>query len=767
MIRKWVYQTSIIFVFSSIFIYPHTGTINGIIVDSLTANPMEYVNVSLVSTGLGVSSDNVGNYRLDSVPEGTYTIKFSFLGYKNVERKIKVISGQILVLNIKMQMLSINLSEIKVSSTLEPNLIFTHINKVDIELRPINSSQDILRIVPGLITAQHAGGGKAEQIYLRGFDIDHGTDIDISVDGIPVNMVSHAHGQGYADLHYVIPELIGTVDFNKGPYFSDHGDFNTAGYVNFTTTNSINKNLVKFEIGDFNTFRSVAIIDLLGKSKGNQNAYLAGEFLFSDSYFESPQNFNRINLFGKYTGKLSNENTLNVSISNFTSKWDHSGQIPNRAVNDYNWITRFGAIDTTEGGSTSRFNINAIITTSSNDESQLSNQIYYSKYDFQLWSNFTFWLNDTTNGDQILQKEDRRIYGYKGNYTTKNRFGNSKLKSIFGWGLRYDHVNDLELSHTVNRKDILSTPILGNVNQTNIYFYYDGTIVLIENLVLNLGLRYDHFIFDYLDNTETEYSNLSDGAGIISPKLNLFFSTSDQLQLYLKMGSGFHSNDSRVILQEQVTDALPRAIGADLGTFWKPFPDVLLNFALWSLYLESEFVYVGDEAVIEPSGESFRYGVDLSIRYQLLQDLFVDFDYNYSYGELLAEPEGENFIPLAPRHTSIGGISYKPFFGIGGSIRYRYVSDRPANEDYSVIALGYLLLDLALTYTQPNWQLFIRADNLLASEWNEAQFDTETRLRILNESDAFTGRLEPHSISELTFTPGYPLWIRGGIIFNF
>lgn len=205
------------------------------------------------------------------------------------------------------------------------------ISKVDLETNPVNSSQEILRKVPGLIIGQHAGGGKAEQIFLRGFDIDHGTDISLSVDGMPVNMVSHAHGQGYSDLHFLIPETINNINFGKGPYYANKGDFNTAGYVDFNTKEDIGSSEINFSYGQFNSMRTLGMFNLLGNTP-NQNAYVALEYIQFDGPYHSPQNFNRINLFGKYTTYLKGNDRLSVSLSHFKSRWDASGQIPQRAV---------------------------------------------------------------------------------------------------------------------------------------------------------------------------------------------------------------------------------------------------------------------------------------------------------------------------------------------------------------------------------------------------------------------------------------------------
>ena len=217
----------------------------------------------------------------------------------------------------------------------------------------------VLRMIPGLFIGQHAGGGKAEQLFLRGFDLDHGTDINLTVDGVPINMVSHAHGQGYADAHFIIPELIENVAFKKGLYDADKGNFTTAGWANYQTKKVLDQNFIKTEIGQFNTYRLVGAVNLLGTKAAsrNQSAFLASEYNYSDAYFENPQHFKRFNLFGKYHGHLRENTSLTFTASTFWSRWDASVQIPDRAVADGS-IGFYGAIDPNEGGTTSRTNLN-------------------------------------------------------------------------------------------------------------------------------------------------------------------------------------------------------------------------------------------------------------------------------------------------------------------------------------------------------------------------------------------------------------------------
>ncbi len=751
---------------NSLYVFAHSGNIKGVITDSITGKPVSNADIIIENSPWRTVSNQAGEFTFNNIPDGKYNLIISHLSYKTVKIVILVKGDETLSLSIKLHQSNFTIAETAVIGNKEPEKVLTRLNMIDVELRPITSSQDVLRIVPGLVTAQHAGGGKAEQIYLRGVDNDHGTDFNISVDGMPVNMVSHAHGQGYADLHFLIPEIIDYIEFNKGTYYAKKGNFTTTGYADFKTKKNLDKSVLKLEAGNFNTLRLMTAFNIYQNKKTHQNIYLAGEFLYSDAYFETPQLFKRINLFAKYSGKISTGSYLNISASTFKSNWNHSGQIPNRAV-QRGWITRFGAIDDSEGGFTGRSNLNAQISTRLTDNIQINNQLYLSKYDFQLWSNFTFWLNDTTNGDQIMQKENRTIYGYKGNLSVFSKIGSKDLKSDFGIGIRYDDIKNDQLLHTLKRNTVLDTFSIGNVNEMNTFIYYSGDFNLSDKFLINLGLRYDYFIFQYTDNTQKEFSPYQKYSGIFSPKLSFYYNPNANFQFYLKTGTGFHSNDTRLIALQQVDKDLPRAVSADLGSFFKVFDKIVMNVAIWSMYMEQEFVYVGDEAVVEPKGKTMRYGADISLRYQLSKHLFLDVDYNYSYGYFIDLPENENYIPLAPIHTSMGGLTYKLNEGFNASLRYRYVSDRPANEDYTVTALGYFLMEAAASYKWKNLELFARADNLFNVAWNEAQFDTESRLRYPDATGNFTGALETAPVSELHYTPGYPFSIRAGMILKF
>lgn len=382
-----------------------------------SGKPLQDVNVKNSRTEMVTVTDLDGTFRFNDIQVGD-RLTFTYVGY---ETKTLVISNGYLnsKLNINLERSDISLTEIQINKDLNT---LEKIVAIDVQNNPVRSSQEILRRVPGLFIGQHAGGGKAEQIFLRGFDIDHGTDVAINVDGIPVNQVSHAHGQGYSDLHFVIPETIEAIEFGKGPYYTNQGNFNTAGYVGFRTRKRINQNSVSVEYGSFDSFRTVGQFKLLDTQKSS--AYVATSYNLTDGPFESSQHFNRFNILGKYNYKIRKDEELTLTLSRFTSKWDASGQIPQRAV-DQGLISRFGAIDDTEGGQTSRTNALVEHERFLTDSQKLTSRAFYSQYDFELFSNFTFFLEDPINGDQIRQFEDRKTYGFQTVLSDKSFDGNT------------------------------------------------------------------------------------------------------------------------------------------------------------------------------------------------------------------------------------------------------------------------------------------------------------------------------------------------------
>ncbi len=730
-------------VFNTSFIFSQSLPKGISIYNQNSKTPIPDVSVYTSDFNFAEVSDENGFVSLKNLPASSKSIIISAIGFETKNILLSEITNDIIWLLPKIT----TLTDVVVRASAKTG-IFKTISDLDIHLRPIINSQEVLRMVPGLFIGQHAGGGKAEQIFLRGFDLDHGTDIHLTVDGLPVNMVSHAHGQGYADLHFVIPELIEKVNFSKGPYYSDKGNLATAGYVAFKTKNYLEKNFFKLEGGQYNTVRAITGINLLpkGSSEKKQSLYIAGEGSFTKGYFDSPQNFSRFNGMIKYHGKTGDNSTLTALLSGLTSKWNASGQIPDRAVAD-GTIGFFGAIDDNEGGNTNRYNASAELMHNLSNGAVLKNQLFYSRYLFELYSNFTFFKEDPVNGDQIRQKEKRNILGYNLSYQRDNSIGKKKGQFTAGAQLRYDDVNDIELTRTKNRNVNTRDIMLGDINEFNAGFFAQQKVVLSSQWDIATGVRLDYFTNKYNDKLAATVQ--SSNSVIVSPKLNINYRMNDKVQLYWYSGQGFHSNDTRVAVVQNGREVVTPAWGSDIGGIFKLGRKAMLQTALWYLWMKQEFVYVGDEGVVEPGGKTQRIGWDLSLRYELSKNLYADADFTVTNPRALEVDKAESYLPLAPRFTSVGGITYRKEKGWNGSLRYRYMANRPANEDNSVVAKGYFVTDAAINYTKKNWEAGISIQNLFNTKWKETQFDTESRLQ--NETDP---------VSEIHFTPGTPFFAR-------
>lgn len=730
-------------------------TVTGRVTDKTTHEPLESAVVSDSLNKTNTLTDRNGNFILKHVTANT-VLTVTYIGY--IAQKQMAAAGNNPV-NIQLEKGAVNLKDVVISTSMNSLAAARVLSSLDLNMKPARSAQDLLRLIPGLFIAQQVGGGKAEQIFLRGFDADHGTDVNISVDGMPVNLVSHAHGQGWADLHFLIPETVGGYDFGKGPYYTAKGDFTTAGYVNYKTLNVLDKSMFKLEGGQFNTGRAVAMINLLGnKAKENgTSAYVAGEALYTDGPFDYGQHLKRFNLFGKFNTQLGQNNKLSVSISTFSSDWRASGEIPNRAIKEGYIADRFGVIDSGQGGSTNRTNANIRLTSSLGNNVVLENQLYYSHYYFNLLTNFTFYLVDPVNGDEFNQHEARELYGYNGKISRQSGIGNAVLTSSAGIGLRYDDTHPSWLAHSLNHQ-ILNYLQLGNINESNINGYLDETLAT-GKWLFNIGARFDYLNFYYhstapvSDSAAAIYHGVqtSQGKGIVSPKINIQYTVNDKVQLYVKTGKGFHSNDARVVIANEGYQILPAAYGADLGINWKPAPRLFLNAALWYIYLQQEFTYgsdYGDESV-HPGGRTVRDGIDLSGRYQVNKWLYSDLNLNFARPRSLDDPKGQDYLPTAPTFTSTGGLYVKLKNGINGGISYRYLHNRPANEDYSLVAKGYFLTDLTANYTRNKYEIGISVENLFNSKWYESQIEYVSRLKY-----------ETAPVDEVSYTAGVPFFAK-------
>jgi hypothetical protein len=717
--------------------------VSGKIIDKLDREALQYAVIRQVHSGLSETSDKEGRFQL-SVPDLADSLKITIIGYNSQTISISRIKDLGM---IEMQRGPVELRSVTITSQ-SNNASFHTLSAIDLHIRPVNSAQDLMRLVPGLFLGQHHGGGIAEHIFLRGFDADHGTDVNVSVDDMPLNLVSHAHGQGFSDLHFLIPELVTSYEFGKGPYYAEHGDFTTAGYVGFHTADLLDKSTVKMEAGQFTTGRLLAMINLLGekaKLRG-ESAYIAGEAAYTNGPFDWPQHFNRFNLFGKYNVNLAPGEKLTVTLSTFSSQWRSSGEIPERAV-DEGLIGRFGYLDSLQGGNTSRSNIIARLSSAISGNWYMQNQVYYSWYQFSHRYNDTFFADDSVHGDRLHQEESRNLFGYNGKITNHRYFKNNlDLSSSFGLGFQVNKIHNSGLSHIDDQFNVLDWLQLGNVNENVFNTYID------ENLrsgkwLFNAGLRMDYLYFDYEDRLNPQMPARS--KTVFSPKLNLEYTANSSIQIYLKTGKGFHSNDAKVVVANQGQEILPAAFGTDLGINWKPIDRLFINAAVWYLYLQQEFVYDGDEGTLEPSGQTRREGVDFSARYQFNNWLYAFLDFNYAKAREVQSPKGMDYVPLAVPLSSAGGLNYKFANGINGALSYRYMKDRPANEENSLIAKGYFVSDLTAFYTRKKFEVGLEIQNLFNTQWREEQFEVESRMK--NESAPVDG---------INFTAGTPFFAK-------
>ncbi|MGH7470709.1 MAG: TonB-dependent receptor [Longimicrobiales bacterium] len=618
------------------------------------------------------------------------------------------------------------------------------VRDLDIRLRPRDSSQRLLSLTPGLVIAQHAGGGKAEQIFLRGFDADHGTDIAISVDGIPVNMVSHAHGQGYADLHFLLPEVVERVETRKGAYDVRDGDFATAGVVQFRTRDRIDAPALSVRTGSFGARQVMAMVPL-GLPTGS-GGYVAGSWQQANGPFQATQNHRRANLFGKWTAPLR-AGLASLSISGMDAQWNASGQVPQRAIAS-GQITRFGAIDPTEGGNTSRYDVRAHVRSRDDRAVRWEAMAFATRYRFQLFSNFTFALNDSINGDGIEQVDRRAMLGARMELSAEDSL--LGRPGIWSTGTTVRHDAMAVALHNQSARVRRDTRTDDRIGQTHLAGWLKRDVQISQATRIQLGVRGDAFRFDVTDSLEDTDNGLPHGSGLrwsglVSPRAGLATALDESTTLFASGGLGFHSNDARdVVRGPEGARVLPRALSAELGLrrSWKAGS---LGLAAWLTDLQSELVFVGDEGSTEASGATRRVGIDAEARLRLLPWLWADADLNLSRGRFRAVPDGQDAIPLAPTLTSTGGLQAGGSGPLSSGVRYRLIGGRAADEANTVRARQSHVWEAFAGWERGRLRLNLAVDNLFDVAWNEAQFATTSRLR---------GELEP--VTELHFTPGAP-----------
>ena len=556
------------------------------------------------------------------------------------------------------------------------------VGQVEIDLRPRLRTGELLEVVPGLIVTQHSGSGKSNQMFLRGFNLDHGTDFATWIDGMPINMPTHGHGQGYTDLNFLIPELIRTVEFRKGPYHAEVSDFSSAGAAFLSTFSKMPDGLLRAGIGENGFMRLVAADSI---EAGGGNLLYAGQtHRYDGPWVGVNEDLDRYNGLIKYS-KATDLGEWGVTFMGYDAQWNSADQIPARAVAS-GLVDELGTIDDTVGGQSSRYSLSG--TWHRNlSAGKLRARGYVIDYELDLLSNFTYFLDDPVNGDQFQQIDDRVITGGDLTFT----FGEDALRHTVGAMVRRDDINEVGLYRTVAGRR-LSTVRQDQVVETSLGIYYDVEAQLTDRLRANVGLRADYFDF----NVRT--SNIAANAGtasdtLVSPKLGLIYWLNDMTELFLSAGRGFHSNDARgtTITVDPVSgdpidrvDPLVSSDGAEIGVRF--FRDQTLNLSasLWYLDLDSELLFVGDAGNTEASRPSRRYGLEIPLYYRPNERWTFDVELALTHSELRGDdPAGDKIPGALDRVVSAVRETAQYPNGMYGSLRARHFGPRPLIEDGS------------------------------------------------------------------------------------
>ncbi|HEY2407284.1 MAG TPA: TonB-dependent receptor [Polyangiaceae bacterium] len=638
----------------------------------------------------------------------------------------------------------------------------SHQGYQEIQLRPRRTQGDLLETVPGLFAVQHAGGGKANQWFLRGFDADHGTDIAFFVDGVPVNLVSHAHGQGYSDVHFLIPELVTAIDGYKGPYYASFGDFATAGAVNVSLAQSLPESRIEGAYGQYGIRRGLAIESpTLGE---RTHAVFAGEIGEDDGPFENPERLRRYNLFARVTRDLTSSSSVSLTWLSYGSSWHGSGQIPARAVcgegeaqnpppevYGASCLSRFGAVDPSEGGSSQRHQA-SLRYSALGTGGDLSLLLYLVRYRFSLFSNFTFFLDDPIRGDEIEQDDDRTVLGADWRLSRRVELGPIRIKTTLGLQVRSDSI-DNALWHDAQRER-LAPRVLAGINESEFGIFAEADARVTRAVRFIWGLRGDRIDVAVDNHLAALASPDSGGSGtkgsqLVSPKLMAVLSPASQVDLFAAYGRGFHSNDARgVTLASGAATLITPALGYEVGTRVSPTEGLTLESSAFLLDLASELVWSGDTGGTEPSGSTRRYGLELGGRYRVGSWLFADANATFVRARFRENAGNGNAVALAPTRTLTVGLAVRQRFGDltpFAALHLKALADRPATPDGSLIAQGFTTLDANVGARWQALELAVDVQNVLDASYREVSFANESRLPY-----------EPRPVSGIHYTPGWP-----------
>jgi outer membrane receptor protein involved in Fe transport len=626
--------------------------------------------------------------------------------------------------------------------------------------QPLLRSAAVLESVPGLIVTQHSGEGKANQYFLRAFNLDHGTDLAVEVDDMPVNMPTHAHGQGYSDLNFLIPEMVADLRYKKGPYFADEGDFATAATVRMGLITEVRQSAL-LGIGE-DGYRRALLTGSTAVAEGTLMG--AGEAYHNDGPFDVPDDYNRLNAELRYVRGAA-QDFFTVTAMAYSGRWNATDQVPARAVGE-GLIDRFGSLNPTDGGISNRESV-SFNRVKSTDEERLQFSAYAIRYKLDLWSTFTYYLRDPVDGDQMLQHDDRTVYGFKGSKLWQTRMFGLSVSNVIGLQARLDDIGDVGIFPTYERRTIGTTQNAG-VRESSAAIYAESSIQWTEKARTVLGLREDRFYFDVKDrmlNADGSCNLQSDPEGcvtghkrasIVSPKLGVVLGPWSNTTFFINAGDGYHSNDARGVTRSGVNPSiaavtpLARASGAELGVSSRIVPRWQTSFDVFKLKLASELVFDGDAGVTVPRGSTTRTGIEWGNTIHINSWLDVNFnaaftrarfDSNAGPDDLgcgLAAPSHPcaaaigivgRYVPNSPTNVMDASLTvHRP--GWFGALRARHFGESPLVEDDGARSPQYTTIDAELGVERgKRWSVALDVFNLADVKWNDIEYYYVSRLQ--------------------------------------
>lgn len=604
----------------------------------------------------------------------------------------------------------------------------------ELQARPLLRTGEVLETVPGMVATQHSGSGKANQYFLRGFNLDHGTDFATSIDGMPINMRSHGHGQGYTDLNFLIPELLEEIIYRKGSYYADVGDFSGAGAARMTTLTHRPETQISAALGEYDFARLLAIGGL--ESLGGELIYGLELQGYEGPWDDIDEDIEKTNLWLKQSWQ-SGSNDFALTFMGYDNSWNSADQIPDRAVQN-GLISKSGSIDPTVGGESSRYSV-SLNWQQNNPASGWSGSLYAIDYDMELWSNFSYFTQP--QGDQFQQLDERLITGGQLEWRQTSLLNDMEMTNRFGTQLRRDDIDKVGLRSTAARQ-FLGEIRLDAVDQFSAGLFWENQLQLTDRLRSVFGLRYDYYDFETSALAAANPATLDSNSGnadddIVTANLSLAYALNDNNELYVGIGQGFHSNDARgtTIALDPVTgedvlpvDPLVDTVGAEIG--YRTFIGDKLNatVALWQLEIDSELLFVGDAGNTEDTGvSSKRHGVEVSSYYQVNDNWQLDFEYSHTNSRFDEALDGNRAIPGALEDVFSGGINYQPNERFSAYLRFRHFGDFPLDGGNK--ADGSSMVNLRLGYqVTPRLQLTLDTLNLLDSDDHDVEYFYESQL---------------------------------------